>query len=86
MRLAPPLPAPPPAGSDTFTLAKQAAYGGLYAGQKSVDALGIEIPPIGAPVAWQLRMTGPSGNLAVHPATAEMEVEDVILIPGYEWE
>jgi len=41
-----------------------------------LEALGVEIAPTGKPVRWQLRMTGPGGNL---------EVEDLFLILGYEW-
>ncbi|MBI2998767.1 MAG: hypothetical protein HYY46_10020, partial [Deltaproteobacteria bacterium] len=77
----PPLPAPPPAGSDTMTLARVNQYGGLHFSQKDVAAVGIEIVPTGPPVKWQLKMTRPGGgNLQVG------EVEDVLLVVGYEWE
>jgi hypothetical protein len=71
----------PPAGSDTMTLAPLNQYGGLHFSQKDVAALGIEVVPTDPPVKWQLTMTNPGGeNLQ------EEEVEDVLLVLGYEWE
>ena len=49
--------------------------------------LGIEIVPTDPPVKWQLKMTRPGGgNLQEDPVKKVMEVEDVILVLGYEWE
>lgn len=70
-----------PAGSNTMPLAKVDQFGGLHFGVKGTDTpLGIEIMPTDPPVKWQLKMTGPSRNLR------ENEVEDVMLVLGYEWE
>ena len=85
--MTPPLPAPPPAGSDTMTLAPVNQYGGLHFSQKDVAALGIEIVPTDPPVKWQLKMTRPGGgNLQEDPVKKVMEVEDVLLVLGYEWD
>ena len=67
---------PPPAGSNTLKLALVKQYGGLYFSQKDVV---IEIDLTAAPVKWQLRMSRSGGNL-------KEEVEEVLLVLGYEWE
>jgi len=80
----PPLPAAP-AGSDTFKLAQVNQYGRLYFGQKDVSAANVTIDLIAPPVKWLLKMTNPAnpnGILNTDPA----EVEDVLLVFGYEWE
>lgn len=89
MRVAPPLPPPPPppAGSDVMMLTRLNQYGGLHFSQEAVDALAIEFLPAGPPVTWKLKMTRPGGgDLQVDPGTKSMEVEDVLLVLGYEWE
>ncbi|MEK6281256.1 MAG: neuraminidase-like domain-containing protein [Acidobacteriota bacterium] len=77
--IAPPL----PPGPDTLTLARVNLYGGLHFSQRDVA---VEIDPADPPVTWQLEMTGPSGNLQEDPVTQAMEVGDVFLVLGYEWE
>ncbi|HEV8713432.1 MAG TPA: neuraminidase-like domain-containing protein [Candidatus Binatia bacterium] len=85
--MTPPLPAPPPVGSDTMTLAPVNQYGGLHFSQKGVAALGIEVVPTDPPVKWQLKMIRPGGgNLQEDPVKKIIEVEDVLLVLGYEWE
>jgi hypothetical protein len=70
-----------PSGPDTMTLATVNQYGGLHFSQKNVADLGIEVVPTDPPVNWQLKMTNPDKeNLQ------EKEVEDVLLVLGYEWE
>ena len=88
-----PLPAPPPAGSDTMTLAPVNIYGGLHFSVKDTAAFDIKIipplppPPPAPPVKWQLKITRPGGgNLQKDPVKNVMEVEDVLLVLGYEWE
>lgn len=54
-------------------------YGDLYFHiNDNVAAQGIEIVPTDPPVKWQLKMTRSGGNL-------KDEVEDFLLILGYEW-
>jgi Tc toxin complex TcA C-terminal TcB-binding domain/Neuraminidase-like domain len=85
--LTPPLPAPPPAGSNTMTLVKSKHYGGLHFGQKDIAAAGIKMVPTDPPASWSIRMTHPGGlNLTEDPVKKVMEVEDVILVIRYEWE
>ena len=73
-----------PPGSDTMTLAPVNQYGGLHFSQKDVAA---EVVPTAPPVKWQLKMTRPGGgNLQEDPVKKVMEVEDVLLVLGYEWE
>ncbi len=84
--ISPPLPAAPP-GSDTFAMPVISQYGALHFAQKNVSALGIEIVPTDPPVVWHLRMTRPGGgNLQVDPMTHIMEVEDLMMILGYDWD
>ena len=86
LTLVSPPPALPPAGSDTFTLAQVSQYGGLHFANKTQQDIpplsNIEIDTLAAPLRWQLKMTGPGpgGSLG------ENEVEDVLLVVGYEWE
>jgi hypothetical protein len=85
--MTPPLPAPPPDGADTMMLAPDNQYGGLHFREKDVAALGIQLVPTDPPVTWQLKMTRPGGgNLQEDPVKKVMEVEDVLLVLGYEWE
>ena len=67
---------------DTMTLARIARYGGLHFSQKDVAVLSppIQIVPKASPDKWQLEMTR-SGVVNL-----QMEVEDMILVVGYEWE
>jgi len=74
--MTPPLPEPPPVGANTLTLTPVNQYGGLHFSQKDVE---IEIDLAAAPVKWQLRMSRSGGNVPE-------EVEDVLLVLGYEWE
>jgi hypothetical protein len=77
--IAPSLPAPiSPSDQDPIklTLAPVNQYGGLHFSQK--DGLGIEVVLTAPPIKWQLRMTRPGGEI--------MEVEDLLLVLGYEWE
>ncbi len=82
--MAPPLPAPPPTGPDpnTITLISANQYGGLHFGMKNVALEGISIDPTSSPVRWQLQMTHGGRNLSRN----RMEVEDILLVLGYEWE
>ena len=85
--LTPPLPVPPPAGSNTMTLAKSNTYGGLHFAQKNVGAADLEIVPYAPPLAWRIKVTRPGGgNLIEDPVKKVMEMEDLLLILGYEWE
>jgi hypothetical protein len=61
-----------------MTLVPDDDYGGLYAKEENVA--GIEVTPTDPPDTWQLQMTRPGGgNLQ------NLEVEDVLLVLGYEW-
>ena len=83
----PPLPPPPPAGSNSMSMAKLSQWGGLHFGQRDVSAAGIEVTPHGPNVTWLLRMNRPGGgNLELDPVTQAMEVQDLMLIFGFEWE
>jgi hypothetical protein len=79
---------PLPGGSDTFQISKAAdIYGGLHFHEvPDVDNLGIELSPTDLPVKWQLKMTNPNGeNLEEDPIYGGMEVSDVLVVLGYEW-
>jgi hypothetical protein len=81
-------PLPPPVTSNTMKLARVNQYGGLHFGQRDVSALdNLELVPGEAPLKWSLKMTRPGGgNLQLDPATSEMEVKDLMLAVGYQWE
>lgn len=85
--LTPPLAAPPPAGSNTMVLAKSNTYGGLHFGQKDVAAVNVTVGPTDQPIVWKVKVTRPGGgNLLEDPVKKVMEVEDLILVLGYEWQ
>jgi hypothetical protein len=49
--------------------------------------LGIEVVPTDPPLQWVLRMERPGGgNLQIDGDTNQMEVENLMLVVGYEWE
>jgi hypothetical protein len=77
--LSPPPPAPP-LGSNTIALVASPAHGGLYIGQSDLAAQGITVAPSGPPVTWQIKMTFDGHNLQ------QNQVDDVLLVLGYEWE
>lgn len=83
----PPLPPPPPVGSNTMKLARVNQYGGLHFAQKDVSVPGIEVDPAGPTLTWKLKITPTGGgNLQIDANTGEMEVEALMLVVGYEWE
>jgi len=73
--MTPPFPKPVPPNPDPnmMTLTPVNEYGGLHFRQKEV---GIAIDQ---PVKWQITMTNPD------PANQLMEVEDFLLVLGYQW-
>jgi hypothetical protein len=85
--MTPPLPAPPPPGSDTMTLTPVNQFGGLHFSPKDVSGQGIQIVLTDPPAKWHLKMTRPGGgNVQEDPVKNIMEVEDMILVLGYEWD
>ncbi len=78
---------PPLPGGNTILLPASNKIGDLHVGQKGTpeDPLGIEIELTGLPVMWQLKMTGPAGNLEEDPVKKVMEVEEILLVMGYDW-
>jgi hypothetical protein len=83
--MTPPLPEPPPPGSNTITLlAKIDKFGGLHVnGEKGTDVSGqgVQVVPKAPPVKWQLKMTRPGGG-----DLQKNEVKDFLIVLGYEWE
>jgi hypothetical protein len=81
--LAPP-PTPPAPDPNQMTLIPNNRYGGLHFSQIDVE---IEISPTASPVKWQIKMSRPGGgNLQKDPLKERMEVEDLMLVLGYQWE
>lgn len=79
---------PLPAGSDTLTLATGGGdqYGSLHHDRLKVAST-VSFAPRGTPAKWQLKMTRPGGgNLIEDPTRKVMEVEDLLLVLGYEWD
>lgn len=84
--LTPPLPAPPPSGSNTFTLAANNLYGGLHFNAKPVEINDVEVAPTTPAAAWRLKVTRPGGgNLKIDPTTQESELQDAYLVLQYHW-
>ena len=82
-----PTPASPPAGENEMTLVRVNQYGGLHFNKKSVVGWDIAIQPNGATVKWQLKMRrDDGGNLQEDPVTKAMEVGELLLVVGYEWD
>jgi hypothetical protein len=80
--LTPLLPAPPGIGLPPITLSPLPHYGGLHVGEQDVE-LDVAVSPEKPPVKWRLKMTRPGGeNLRVDP----VDVEDLLLVAGYQWE
>jgi hypothetical protein len=76
-----------PTGPDPMALAPVDTYGGLHFSQKDLAAMGIQVLPASSPVEWRLVMTPPGGgNLEADSATGVMEVQDLLMVIGYEWE
>ena len=68
-------------------LAKVNQYGGLHFAQKDISQPGLELEPGATPLTWSLKMTRPDGgNLQPDPANGEMEVKDLMLAVGYQWQ
>jgi hypothetical protein len=87
VRINPPLLPPPPTGADVIKLARVNQYGGLHFGQKDISALGLTVAANDPPLAWSLKMTRPGGgDLQVDGTTNEMEVSDLFLVVGYQWQ
>jgi len=74
----PPIPPPPPPNANVFALARSNQFGGLHFAQKDVAPFDIEIVPDDLLVTWQLKMTRSGGG--------DLQVEDLLLVLGYEWE
>ncbi|MCK1642484.1 hypothetical protein IVA95_34240 [Bradyrhizobium sp. 157] len=84
--LTPPLPEPPPAAANELSLVRSNQFGGLHFAQRDSSPDGVIIESSN-PVTWQLAMTRPGGgDLQEDPVTKAMEVEDMVLVVGYEWE
>ena len=87
--LTPPLPQPTVADpkSNEMSLTRNDEYGGLHSGDKDVSGADITVVPTEPPTTWKLKMTRPGGGaLEQDNTTKRMEVEDVLLVLGYEWE
>jgi len=83
--LSPPLPAAPQlpeVDPNKMILSTVAEYGGLHFSQKDVASLAqpIQVLPNAPSVKWKLEMTGAGGR-----QLNVTEVEDLILVLGYEW-
>jgi hypothetical protein len=78
---------PPPADAHTMTLAQSPTYGGLHFGERDIAAAAVEVVPTDPPATWRIRVEPPGGgNLTEDAVQKVMEVEDLMLVLGYEWE
>ncbi|MEK6675311.1 MAG: neuraminidase-like domain-containing protein [Planctomycetota bacterium] len=82
--LLPAPPAPAVASPIMMTLIPSDEFGGLLFDQKDVKEVSpsVTIAPAHPPVRWQLAMTGHHDE---DPQNALVEVEEVLLVLGYEW-
>jgi len=83
--LSPPLPSSPPAAS-AISLGKNTAFGGLHAGARDVTDDGVEIAPQDLPATWRIAVERPGGGLLTEdPVTKVPEMQDLLMVLGYEW-
>lgn len=75
--MTPPLPESPD-NVNLLTLVRSNQYGSLHFAQKEVAAFDLKVTPEDSPLTWQLKMTRSSGG--------DLQVEDLYLILGYEWD
>jgi hypothetical protein len=75
----PPLPAPPPEKSDTMTLAPSQTYGNLHFAAKDTSGESITLD-FETEIKWRLKVKSPAGK-NLQPD----EIEELIVILGYEW-
>lgn len=78
----------PPLPAGARNLAPSNEYGGLHLDVNTdIAGAGVEVVPGDPPIAWSLRMRRPGGDdLTTDPVTGEMEVSDLVMVLGYEWE
>jgi len=89
--MSPPLPEPlappPPPPVNVRELAPSDEYGRMHINiNEDVAGLGVEVIPGDPPVAWRLRMRRPGGDDLGTIPSGEMEVSDLVMVLGYEWE
>jgi hypothetical protein len=87
IEMTPPLPPPPPPNVNVRQLPQISAFGDLHFNENTdVAGLGVEVVPGDPPVTWRLRMRNPLAGDLITLANGEMEVSDLIMVLGYEWE
>jgi hypothetical protein len=70
-----------------MNLATVNQYGGLRYNMKNVEAWGLSIAPFDVDETWKLRIRREDGtNLQEDPVRKVIEVEDVWLALGYNWD
>jgi hypothetical protein len=74
-----------PAASTTLSLTRLDKYGGLYFDTEDVSADSVKIDPTLPPDTWQLTLTGDAGNLVEDPTSHLSELQDALLVFGYQW-
>lgn len=75
----PPLPEPPPAGTDKMTLTTVAEFGNLHYASRDTPGDSIQLD-FSTENIWKLKIESPSGN-----NLSDNELEDMNLVLGYEW-
>jgi hypothetical protein len=74
-----------PGAASALALNRVNEYGGLHFATRDTSGDTIEVGETAT--KWSLKMTRPGGgNLQEDPVRKVMEVEDVLLVLGYEWE
>ncbi len=76
---------PPPENSNSMTLAPSATYGGMHFAMKDTSNQNIELIPEEASTKWRLKLTRPGGG-DLQTDDNNMEIEDLLMVLGYEWE
>ncbi len=70
-----------------MSLVKNTTFGGLRIGERDVADAAVEIAPTGPLATWRISLTRPGGgNLTEDPVTTVPEVQDLMLVLGYEWQ
>lgn len=83
--MTPPLPSPPPVGSNKVTLTPSDEYGGLHFHENDVSGLAVQITDTDTPETWKLHVTNPDGK-DLQGDSSGMELNDLYLGLAYVWE
>jgi hypothetical protein len=79
--------APPAAGDELMTLVRVNQFGALHFNQKDLVPWGTKLAAQGPAEKWNIRIRRDDGtNLQENPVTKQMELQDLYVVVGYDWD